>query len=46
MAETFPALDERHLRQPDLDALRPTFSSHKPRILIRYGSLREVSPTI
>lgn len=43
MSETFPALDERHLRQPDLDALRPQFSSHKPRILILYGSLREVS---
>jgi len=43
LAETFPALDERHLRLPDLDALRPPFSSHKPRILILYGSLREVS---
>ena len=28
---------------PDLDALRPSFSTHKPRILILYGSLREVS---
>jgi arsenic resistance protein ArsH len=28
---------------PDLDALRPPFSTHKPRILILYGSLREVS---
>lgn len=28
---------------PDLDALRPAFSTHKPRILILYGSLREVS---
>ncbi|GEC35847.1 arsenical resistance protein ArsH [Sinorhizobium fredii] len=43
MSETFPALDDRHLRQPDLDALRPSFSSHKLRILILYGSLREVS---
>lgn len=43
MSETFPALEERHLRQPDLDAFRPQFSSHKPRILILYGSLREVS---
>ncbi|GLS08690.1 arsenical resistance protein ArsH [Sinorhizobium fredii] len=43
MSETFPALDARHLRQPDLDALRPSFSSHKLRILILYGSLREVS---
>lgn len=43
MSETFPALQERHLRQTDLDALRPAFSTHKPRILILYGSLREVS---
>jgi arsenic resistance protein ArsH len=28
---------------PDLDALRPPFSAHKPRILVLYGSLREVS---
>jgi len=28
---------------PDLDALRPAFSTHEPRILILYGSLREVS---
>ncbi|KQS64614.1 NADPH-dependent FMN reductase [Rhizobium sp. Leaf371] len=38
-----PALDRDHLRQPDLDALRPPFSTHKPRILILYGSLRTVS---
>ncbi|WP_416409621.1 arsenical resistance protein ArsH [Agrobacterium rosae] len=37
------ALDCDHLRQPDLDALRPAFSTHKPRILILYGSLRTVS---
>ncbi|MUO87141.1 arsenical resistance protein ArsH [Agrobacterium vitis] len=37
-----PALDG-DLRQPDLDALRPAFSTHKPRILILYGSLRTVS---
>lgn len=43
MSEGFPALDESHLRQPDLDALRPSFSAHKPRILILYGSIREVS---
>ena len=43
MSEAFPALEERHLRQPDLDALRPQFSTHKPRILVLYGSLREVS---
>jgi arsenic resistance protein ArsH len=43
LSEEFPALEERHLRQPDLEALRPRFSTHKPRILILYGSLREVS---
>ncbi|XAZ25843.1 arsenical resistance protein ArsH [Sinorhizobium sp. B11] len=31
------------MRQPDLDALRPALSTHKPRILILYGSIREVS---
>jgi arsenic resistance protein ArsH len=31
------------LRQPGLDALRPAFSTQKPRILILYGSLRTVS---
>ncbi|MFP3747735.1 NAD(P)H-dependent oxidoreductase, partial [Achromobacter sp. SIMBA_011] len=36
-------MQERHLHQTDLDALRPAFSTHKPRILILYGSLREVS---
>ena len=43
LSETFPALKENHLRQPDLEALRPRFSTHKPRILVLYGSLREVS---
>ncbi len=38
-----PAASLTHLRQPDLDALRPAFSTHKPRILILYGSLRAVS---
>ncbi|PYE43312.1 arsenic resistance protein ArsH [Rhizobium sp. PP-F2F-G20b] len=38
-----PALDRDLLRQPDLNALRPPFSTHKPRILILYGSLRPVS---
>ncbi len=38
-----PAASLAHLRQPDLDALRPAFSSHKPRILILYGSMRTVS---
>ena len=38
-----PAAAGEHLRAPDPDALRPPFSTHKPRILILYGSLREVS---
>ncbi len=27
---TWPAASLAHLRQPDLDALRPVFSTHKP----------------
>lgn len=38
-----PAASLDFIRQPDLDALRPAFSQHKPRILILYGSLRKVS---
>ncbi|WP_164047730.1 arsenical resistance protein ArsH [Rhizobium leguminosarum] len=38
-----PAISPMHLRQPDMDTLRPAFSTHKPRILILYGSLRAVS---
>ncbi|WP_377299124.1 arsenical resistance protein ArsH [Rhizobium sp. SGZ-381] len=34
---------ENHLRMPDPAVLRPTFSTHKPRILILYGSLRTIS---
>lgn len=43
MSEAFPAAAPEHFRLPDLDALRPEFSTHKPRILILYGSLREIS---
>lgn len=38
-----PAAVAVHLRMPDLEALRPPISMHRPRILILYGSLREVS---
>ena len=38
-----PAADLHHLAKPDCDALRPAISTHAPRILILYGSLREVS---
>lgn len=40
LPETFPALQAQHLHNIDPDALHPTFSTHKPRILILYGSLR------
>lgn len=43
MPDIFPALNGEHLRSIDFDALRPSFATHKPRILILYGSLREVS---
>ncbi|WOS65291.1 arsenical resistance protein ArsH [Sinorhizobium fredii] len=38
-----PAADPRHLRKADPEALRPPFSTHPPRILILFGSLRQVS---
>jgi arsenic resistance protein ArsH len=38
-----PAADLEHLRLPDVEALRRPFSTHKPRILILYGSVRQVS---
>ncbi|MFN3502513.1 MAG: arsenical resistance protein ArsH [Allorhizobium sp.] len=38
-----PAAEHDHLRMPDLEALRRPFSTHKPRILILYGSLRQIS---
>ncbi|MGQ8632014.1 arsenical resistance protein ArsH [Agrobacterium sp. DKPNP3] len=43
MSETFPALHDDHLQPIAAESLRPAFSTHKPRILILYGSLREVS---
>lgn len=43
MSDKLPALHAEHLHSTDLESLRPEFSSHKPRILILYGSLREVS---
>lgn len=38
-----PAADVEHLRSPDREALRRPISTHPPRILILYGSLRTVS---
>ncbi|WP_255740041.1 arsenical resistance protein ArsH [Neorhizobium galegae] len=43
LPETFPAALPECFRMPDPDALRPAFSAHKPRILILYGSAREMS---
>jgi arsenic resistance protein ArsH len=37
------AADFEHLRVPDVQSLRPVPSTHKPRILILYGSLRDIS---
>lgn len=36
-------MQDQHLRTTDVDALGLLHSTHKPRILILYGSLREVS---
>ncbi|KQQ75038.1 NADPH-dependent FMN reductase [Rhizobium sp. Leaf321] len=38
-----PAASLDLISQPDLEALRPPYSQHKPRILILYGSLRKIS---
>lgn len=38
-----PTSTSDHLAQIDRESLRPAFSTHKPRILILYGSLREAS---
>ncbi len=43
MSETFPALLESSLQPIEPAMLQTAFSTHKPRILILYGSLREVS---
>jgi arsenic resistance protein ArsH len=38
--DNLPAAAAEHLRLPDRLALQPPMSTHKPRILILYGSLR------
>jgi len=43
LPDTFPALNDQHIQPIDIESLRLAFSTHKPRILILYGSLREVS---
>ena len=41
--DLLPNLDADLLPSTDLASLRPAFSSHQPRILILYGSLRPIS---
>nr|WP_313058655.1 arsenical resistance protein ArsH [Agrobacterium cavarae] len=43
LSEHLPALSSEHLDPIAAAALRPAMSVHRPRILILYGSLREVS---
>lgn len=38
-----PNLDMKSFKLPDINALRPDFPTHKPRILLLYGSVRERS---
>jgi arsenic resistance protein ArsH len=41
--QNLPAAAASSLRIPDVQKLRPPFSTHKPRILMLYGSLRDRS---
>ena len=43
MPADLPNIDPAAFAQPDISALRPHPSSHRPRILLLYGSLRERS---
>jgi len=43
LIQNLPAVSAASLRLPDLQKLRPPMSTHKPRILMLYGSLRERS---
>ena len=43
MPDTFPALNDEHLQPINPEGLRPALATHMPRILVLYGSLREVS---
>jgi len=43
MANDLPNIDEGSFAIPDVTKLRPALSSHRPRILLLYGSLRERS---
>src|ERR1700752_1838849 len=43
MRDNLPNIDPQVFAPPDVSALRPPLSSHRPRILLLYGSLRERS---
>ncbi len=43
MADDLPNIDEENFAIPDAAKLHPALSSHRPRILLLYGSLRERS---
>jgi arsenic resistance protein ArsH len=43
MPDDLPNIDRKVFAQPDIAALRPPAASHRPRILLLYGSLRERS---
>jgi arsenic resistance protein ArsH len=43
MPDDLPNIDRKVFAQPDIAALRPSSASHRPRILLLYGSLRERS---
>ena len=43
LQNSLPQLDATHFRLPDATALRPPQSTHAPRIVLLYGSLRERS---
>ena len=40
LTQALPQLEAGHFRLPDAAALRPTPSTHAPRIVLLYGSLR------
>lgn len=43
MPKDLPNIDQNAFARPDVSALRPSLSSHRPRFLLLYGSLRERS---
>lgn len=43
MRADLPNIDQEAFARPDVSAVRPSLSSHRPRILLLYGSVRERS---